>query len=195
METGQAMSSCAFNMLFTKNVPHILEKIFLSVDYESFFKKCPEVCVTWRELLTSESYQIKGKLVFHDEIANDEYKLLCAAERGNIEEVKRLLSSGLLDVNSLKDGTTPLHEAARDGHTDVVQLLLNRGADKNKESMFGSTPLHRAALNNHKHIVQLLLNSGAYRHKADESGNTPLSIAIQFGHKDVVQLLLGFLRF
>ena len=45
MEPGQAMSSCAFNMLFTKNVPHILEKIFLSVDYESFLRSAQR-CVS-----------------------------------------------------------------------------------------------------------------------------------------------------
>ena len=57
------MESCPFDKLFTKSVPHILEKIFLSLDYETF-KKCREVSNAWNEQLTSESYQQKAKSVF-----------------------------------------------------------------------------------------------------------------------------------
>ena len=42
-------------MLFTRSVPHILEKIFFSLDYESFMR-CSEVNKTWNDLLTSEPY-------------------------------------------------------------------------------------------------------------------------------------------
>ena len=57
------MESCPFDKLFTKSVPYILEKIFLSLDYETF-KKCREVSNAWKEQLTSESYQQKAKSVF-----------------------------------------------------------------------------------------------------------------------------------
>ena len=45
--------------MFTKSVPHILEKIFFSLDYESFMA-CGKVCLAWKELHSSESYQQKA---------------------------------------------------------------------------------------------------------------------------------------
>ena len=45
--------------LFTESVPHVLEKIFFSLDYESF-KTCKEVSISWNKLLTSESFKTSG---------------------------------------------------------------------------------------------------------------------------------------
>ena len=51
-----------------------------------------------------------------------------AAERGDIDEVCRLLDSGV-PVDELDDGDeTALHGAAAFGHAEVVRLLLERGA-------------------------------------------------------------------
>ena len=57
--------------LFDRAVPHILEKIFFCLDYESY-KKCHEVNSSWRELLTSALYLKKAKEVFKEEIWKDE---------------------------------------------------------------------------------------------------------------------------
>ena len=59
----ETMDPCAFDMLFTRSVPNILEKIFLSLDYNSF-KACLEVSKAWKGLLVSESFKRKAKLVF-----------------------------------------------------------------------------------------------------------------------------------
>ena len=103
------MDLSPFDSLFSKNVPHILEKIFLSLDYESY-KKCLQVSKDWKEQLTSELFQRKGKSVFNEELFLDEGKLIKASRDGIQDEVKRLLSSVMLDVNckygprSCKDG-------------------------------------------------------------------------------------------
>ena len=55
---------CPLDELFTRNVPHILENIFFSLDYESF-KTCMEVNKGWHELLTSRFYNKKALLLFH----------------------------------------------------------------------------------------------------------------------------------
>ena len=68
------MASCAFDSLLTKSVPHILEKIFLSLDYESY-KTCVRVRNAWKELLLSEPFQGKAKASFRKEILMDEDKL------------------------------------------------------------------------------------------------------------------------
>ena len=78
MDIGGAGNPCAFDVLFTKSVPHcphILENIFLSLDYKSY-KTCFEVNNTWYKLLASESFQRKAKSVFCDGILQDNEKLM-----------------------------------------------------------------------------------------------------------------------
>ena len=103
------MDYCAVEIFFRRNVPHILEKIFLSLDYESY-KTCMEVSNKWQNLLTSNSYQRKAKILFQNEITADEKKLRYAAQYGNIEEVARLLSNKMLDINCVHTQMKlPLH--------------------------------------------------------------------------------------
>ena len=90
------MGPCNFDTLtlFTKNVPHILENIFLSLDYD-FYKKCFKVKVNsaWYKLLFSELFQRKAKSVFCNGILKDNENLITHASRGSTEEVQRLLSN------------------------------------------------------------------------------------------------------
>jgi len=183
---------CGFDSLFSKNVPHILEKIFFSVDYQSY-KNCFEVNKAWHDLLTSESFQRKGRSVFHDALLEDEKKLHSASGEGDTHEVRRLLSTGMLDVNCVwqYNKTTPLSKAAENSHSDVVKLLLDSGADPNKADYVGQSLLLLAAANSHSEVVQRLLNSGADPSKADNYGRTPLHLAAGRGRKDSVQLLLN----
>ena len=195
---------CAFDTLFTKNVPHILESIFLSLNYESF-KTSLEVSKVWKRHLTSDSFQ---RTVFLDDILNDEEELLSAAEEGNADEVRRLLSSGLVDANRMGRvervlvlgsggrkvtktvSSTPLCEAARGGHIEVVELLLEYGAKTGVLGEDSSTPLHLAASKGHTAMVKLLLDRGADIQMTDIWKNTPLHQAARFGHKEVAKLLL-----
>lgn len=88
-------------------------------------------------------------------------KLHLAALRGNIRDVRELLSTNV-DINSRnKNRYTPLHYACRNGHIEVVRLLLDKGADVNAKSNDGYTPLHDAINKEHIEIVRLLLDRGA----------------------------------
>ena len=77
------MAFCAFNMLFTRSVPNIVEKIFLSLDYESF-KNWMEVSKSWNNLLTSEHFQLMGEPVFREELQRELWK---ASQDGLVEDV------------------------------------------------------------------------------------------------------------
>ena len=126
---------CGFCTLFTKSVPHILEKIFFSLDYESY-KKCLEVSTAWKELLTSESSIVRGKMVFREEILTDEKTLTDASGRGKTDKVRNLLSTGMVDVDCADQGwphPTPLYKAAYCGHEDVIDALLEGGADIDRQ--------------------------------------------------------------
>ena len=161
---------CAFNILFSKNVPHILEKIFFNLDYESF-KNCLLVNKTWSQLLTTERYQKMAKSSFHYEISRDNERLFYASERGNANEVRRLLTFGLVDVNCVQGlgQSTPLIEAVRcdyssctESYKKIVRMLLARGADPNKASKYGATPLYEAVIKGpHMDVIQLLVDAGA----------------------------------
>ena len=54
------MTQSHFEILLRRNVPHILENILFSLDYESF-KACFEVSSTWHNLLKSETLLKKAK--------------------------------------------------------------------------------------------------------------------------------------
>ena len=60
---GEKKKPCRFGLLMSGNFPHIWEKIFLTLDYESF-KTCLRVCKTWAEVLRSEPFNKKAQSVF-----------------------------------------------------------------------------------------------------------------------------------
>ena len=118
-----------------------------------------------------------------------EWKLLEAIRiKGNVTEVKRLLSGGV-DVNC--GNSEPLKEAVRIGDIGIVHLLLSSGADP-------SEPLKEAVRVGHKGIVHLLLSSGADPNMTDanmedgeEDGEqSPLRLALEDGKRALVRILL-----
>lgn len=80
-----------------------------------------------------------------------------AAKKGDIEEVKRIISKGY-NVNT-KDinGNTPLHEAAYVGHKALIDLLIANGADVNTINNEGISALDMEKLA----LVDNLIISGA----------------------------------
>ena len=172
-------------------MPHIIEKIFFSLDYASF-KNCLEVNRTWNELLTTKRYKKRGKLEFTEELKEDERKLSYALFNGRIGEVRALLSSGMLDVDCEFQHrlAAPLQKVSMYGHIAIVQLLLNGGANPNKRDRFGVTPLHNASSMGHIKVVQILLERGANPNNRDRTGYTPLHCAARRGHTKVIRILL-----
>ena len=191
MDAGR---TSAFEMLFERNVPHILELIFFSLDYRSF-QTCVKVNSCWNKLLSSKSYQkITTEMLIEKE--KNEKKLWQASQTGNLSEVKRLVSSrGWIDVNcvlskSQSISSTPLYEAADGDHKDVVQVLLDAGADPDQADNHGLTPLSRCVQYGSKEVVQLLLERGADPKNATRLGRTPLHYASEKKHTNVCKALL-----
>ena len=183
-ETSENMELSGFETLYSKNVPHILEKIFLFLDYESY-KVCLDVSVVWQNLLVSKTFQMKAKSVFHKMILLDEVNLWVAAKAGNKDKVKQILASPLVNPDSDVNNSwslTPMLEASKNGHTDIVKILFDRGADINKRDIFGKSSLYYAAENGKVHTVQLLMNLGA---------ELPLAQAAAYGQTGVIKTLLA----
>ena len=190
------MGSSAFDKLFDISVPHILEKIFLSLDYKTY-KACLEVSPS------SEPFCKKAKSLFEIKISQDHERLWVYAWRGDTYEVWRLVSTAMFDINRVSH-SSPIYAAASKGHKIVAEYLLGMGADPNiiqfdpSRITHGHTALHEAASCGHYNVVKLLLDNGAdinasylsRIHSTTDREWTPLHHASHNGRKGVVQLLL-----
>ena len=87
-----------------------------------------------------------------------------AAKRGDLSEVKRLLTMGS-DVNATdKDGTTALMlaaEASEENCRAIVEVLLAHGANVNAKDKNGQTALSLASKAGPKKVVELLRKARA----------------------------------
>ena len=179
---------CEFDRIFSRNVPHISEMMFLSLDFMSFMN-CLEVCRSWHDLLISKPFKTMTKIIFPWEI---HCLLIQAAHNGNMDLINKIFSTFIVDINKIlempvqfhisKPLYTSLGQATLFCHTDVVQLLLDRGADPNLvvgPSGLRRTSLHIAASKGHQVIVHLLLDKGANPNIADQVGWTPLVHRVQ----------------
>lgn len=118
-------------------------------------------------------------------------QLMDYAERGYMEDLRRLLESGGNPNFVDEYGDTPLLRAASNGHAEAVALLLARGAQANYYSIQGETPLYWASCNGHSSVVQILLQQGrADPRIVDSERQTPLHWAAYHGHEQVCQLLM-----
>ena len=181
MAKDENASACNFDFLFYRHFPHILEMIFLSLDYESY-KSCAEVSNEWKALLSSERYKSKGKTLFKQDILKDEETLISAASMGNTHCVRRLLATGMVDVNAAKWGE-PVHR-------EVAKLLIESGADLNVPDRNGRTPLHWCIKLGNEEVSNLLVEAGAELNLADRHGVTPLHEVALSGSTLVAQLLI-----
>nr|CAD7441084.1 unnamed protein product [Timema bartmani] len=105
--------------------------------------------------------------------AKGETPLHVACIKGNAEQVKALLETGVTPNTKDNAGWTPLHEAASHGYTQIVRLLLESGALPSVPGVHNATPLHDAVSNKLLNIVRLLVKFGADPLARDSSGNTP----------------------
>jgi len=115
-----------------------------------------------------------------------------AAQRGDLDEVRRLLREGA-DVNAGQgDGMTALHWAARNGELAMGEILLYAGASVDAGTRIGSyTPIHLATRAAHSEFVTLLLEAGADPNAVtSNSGATPLHLAAASGNRAIIAELV-----
>ena len=131
-----------------------------------------------------------------------------AALSGDLQEVKKLLASGIPADVADPDGRTPLMLSAFNGHSSIVleligrdaavdqkdletvKILLDKGADPNNvDSGEHFTSLMHAAAEGHLEVVKLLVEYGADPALRDVDNDSAESFALQAGHKAVVDYL------
>lgn len=131
----------------------------------------------------------------------DSLSILISAQEGNVEEIRDLISRGiLLDIED-DYGRGPLHIAVEFGHTEVVRILIESGADTEARTgralhtYFGWTPLMSAAYWGNLEAVDLLVKAGANVNAFESASrdNYPvLLIAITEGRITVVKQLIEY---
>ncbi|TRZ03944.1 hypothetical protein DNTS_029287 [Danionella cerebrum] len=139
--------------------------------------------------------EVAASLIDHGAEVNDSNELgytpmLLAAELGNTETFKVLLSKkARLDVR-LPNQISSLHLAVRSGSLQIAQILLNNGIDPDISGCNDQTPLHLCAKHNQLALMALLLRHGAQINCTTREGFTPLHLATQSGHIEAVTKLL-----
>lgn len=119
---------------------------------------------------------------------------MVAAQKGQIDVVKQLLSDGT-EVNEPNwEGETALMWASENGHLEIVELLIQTGADIKLKTKYGWTALLYAVCQNRLKIAGLLIAEGSeLETKGGGIGGyktTPLEQAALGGYPEMVELLI-----
>lgn len=142
----------------------------------------------------------------HQRIRENNDALLIAANKGDVEAVKKCLDAGANieqeldflrhvepedypDHDAAGNDLTPLILACRHGHFEVVKLLVERGAELNWDQ--GDNPLNLAIENGDLKLAEFLISKGA---KVNTSvGSPPLHIAVGApeNRRELAELLLS----
>jgi len=116
-----------------------------------------------------------------------------AAKKGDIEQVKLLISKGA-DVNAkAKDDRdfTPMYYAVQNGHKGIMEVLLANGADINAGDKFGYTPLYPAIWSNDIDTIRFMIEKGADVNLVAEGDYPPLYYGVMNNNLDSVKLLIA----
>ncbi|XP_076358164.1 protein phosphatase 1 regulatory subunit 16A-like [Tachypleus tridentatus] len=102
--------------------------------------------------------------------------LLEASSRNDIEEVRRLLKSGVDPDSTNEDGLTALHQCCIDNNEEMIELLFEFGANVNAKDHELWTPLHAAAACGNLNILKHVIEKGGDLLAVNSDGNMPYDI-------------------
>ena len=121
-------------------------------------------------------------------------RLRFAAEKGNLQEVRRLVEEEREDPKQCVGvlGWTPLDYSAIGGHLQMVRYLIEeQHCDPKCEDNVRWTPLHHSARGGHLQVVRYLIEEQHCNPKCvDKDGETPLYCSAIGGHLKVVRYLI-----
>jgi ankyrin repeat protein len=110
------------------------------------------------------------------------------AESGELAAVRTRILEGGEDVDTMRDGESPLFCAATGGHSEVCDFLLSKGADVNLEDSYGDAPINRGV--SYPSVLAVMIAHGCDLEHKDSEGSYPLHNAVQAGCAESVKLLL-----
>jgi uncharacterized protein len=119
--------------------------------------------------------------------------LVAAAERGDVQQIRRLLAEGAAIHQADARGRQAVLAATQGGHEAAARLLIEQGADVNAQDELQDSAFLLAGARGHTGIVRAAL---AARPPPDfkrlnRYGGTALIPACHYGHVETVRLLLS----
>ena len=115
---------------------------------------------------------------------------LCKSVKENrVDDVKRLLDSGVSVLATDEYRNTLAHIAAEAGSLESLRLLIDRGVPIDRRNWINQTALSLAARNGHLAVVSFLCERGATTHGFDLN-TAPLGAAAAAGHLEIVKYLV-----
>jgi ankyrin repeat protein len=119
------------------------------------------------------------------------YPLHEAARLGSVDEMKRLLSYNISELNEIDNfGQTALHIAAFENQTESLNFLLSKGGSLISKDKNGWTPLHCAGARGNLEICEKLIVEGAPVDAQNNSGSTPLHYLMCLPCSDMLMFVL-----
>ena len=110
-------------------------------------------------------------------------EFLCrAAEKGDVEEVRRLIDGGADVAAKGAHGETALHHAARNGRAGAVRMLRDAGANVAAKNGAGKTALDFAALGGHAVVARVLRDAEAAQAASAPAGVAEVPVAALSTH-------------
>ena len=122
--------------------------------------------------------------------ASKEANLRAQAEKGNLKEVKELVSEGAAVDNKGYADATPLMLASGAGRLHVVQYLVENGAFVQSKDIYGYTSLAYAMEKFHFGVSDYLLQKGTDINNRSNEGKSMLMRASEQGNEKAVTFLI-----
>lgn len=124
-----------------------------------------------------------------------EDELIRAVQKGDCEDVQRLIAAGADLEARNTENMTSLMIAVQKGYTDIARQLITAGADIKAKGRYGETVLFYAVDNDHCEIVQLLIEHDA----AKDEKNCSFSMKFEYffvesickGNNEMVKALMA----
>jgi hypothetical protein len=112
----------------------------------------------WRTFKWSRPERVEEERIKEERIGKNGYtKLMYLSGNGEIQEIQKLLTLSLADINAQeRGGYTALMYASSRGHLKIVELLISLGADKELMTKKGNDALFFAKNKNHTEIISIL---------------------------------------
>lgn len=123
-------------------------------------------------------------------VPEEDPPFIAACKRGDLEQVRSMMTGGR-QVNVVnRYGYPPLIVAASNGRLDIVRFLVERGADVNEQDKKRrTTPLIAAAAAGNSEIIKFLLKRGAKINGKGDYAVSPFAAAVLGGHNEAAKVL------
>lgn len=130
-----------------------------------------------------------------DKFNSNNYSIVSALRKGNLEKVEELINSIDFYNPSLSlSGYFLLCHAINSQHEAIIKLLINKNVMVNCSCNYKklhNTPLHLAILYDNYDLIEILLAKKVNIDIKNQCGKTPLELAIMKRNMEIIELILN----